>query len=110
MCKKKSEKAKLRAKIKQKYLRKRKQFLKKMREINEDFTCEYCGDTCHEGYYKDRLFLTVDHIVPLSKDYEKATKFSNFAISCKGCNETKSDNEEIIPQRKLNNYPLENVA
>jgi 5-methylcytosine-specific restriction endonuclease McrA len=96
------------ARVKRRYLRKRKTFLKKMRALNKVLKCEFCGSECHENYYKSPKYLTVDHLIPLSKDFDLAVNFNNFVIACKCCNEQKGDNQEIIIKEKVMNiYPDE---
>lgn len=53
--------------------------------------CEYCGRTDLQTQY-DGLpnFVTVDHLIPISKGGTHAIK--NLIVCCRKCNENKSNN------------------
>lgn len=57
--------------------------------------CFYCGKKLQTKYYHKRNYMTIDHIIPLSKDGPDT--LDNKVPSCKSCNFLKGDMELILP-------------
>jgi 5-methylcytosine-specific restriction endonuclease McrA len=95
-------------KAKRKYLKVRKGFVKKMKELNETLVCEFCGIHCQEQHYFKDDYLTVDHIIPIAKDFTKSCDYNNFAIACQKCNQLKGNKLTSLTRNK-NNYPNQSL-
>lgn len=78
-----------------KWLKFRKIFLVRHKELHNSFICEYCGrPDLHEATIKsDDCQVTLDHIIPLSKGGQMFD-ISNLVISCTLCNKIK-DSDSI---------------
>lgn len=68
------------------YIRPRNHAVRFSREnvyIRDDYTCQYCGDRLHPKQ------LTLDHVVPASKQGKKS--WTNVVAACRHCNQRKAD-------------------
>jgi len=74
--------------------------------IRDDFTCQYCGDSTK----KDKVKMTIDHIIPISKG--GLNNWKNAVACCIKCNVNKGnkslkefENEYGLKLRKLPHEP-----
>jgi len=68
--------------------------------IRDLMTCQYCGKKFLENPFEKNNYLTIDHIVPKSKGGK--SEWTNVVVSCKMCNNLKSNKiiyPKIIPKK-----------
>jgi 5-methylcytosine-specific restriction endonuclease McrA len=88
-----------------------KKYQPKFSKINvfyrDDFECQYCGFTYDSNREKGRkagsVFLTIDHIIPVSKGGK--TTFENCVCACSDCNLKKGDKTAEETNLKLKKKP-----
>lgn len=65
--------------------------------IRDNFTCQYCGEKFSPKH------LTLDHIVPASKDGPKS--WTNVVAACRSCNQRKANRTPEVARMPLLSQP-----
>jgi 5-methylcytosine-specific restriction endonuclease McrA len=71
------------------YQRNRRNLIKRNLQLNGKYVCEYCSKNMQFHNSKEKDYVTIDHLVPLSNG--GSNRIDNLVVCCNECNHTKAD-------------------